>query len=263
MRSLLVIDDRGSSACTGYKLESCEPGWCFRSAVGTALPSHFSLWSRGAGKEDHSKDFDILSKVALIAQKAESDILTGVSSSSAAPASASAASSLPAQQYLADAPSTADLAAEYAASSSTDSALADEPTDAPLEKRHRGLHHSRYRYNGQRVHPRDFLPSRRAVDFTPEEKIIVRAYADGFETAKTFAAADGSKLGFVDQWISDAMKRLTTAGELEADFEGCVVLSLILSRLLLTRKHRLYPTYFRQGLKEAEDQITVLMTTGP
>jgi hypothetical protein len=229
----------------GYKLESCEPGWCFRSAVGTALPSRFSLWSDAAEGQDRSRVEAILSQIQALTQKPDADILADASSEdSAAPSSSASASALPAATASSEAPA----------------ASASDVPAASVEKRHRGMHHSRYssRYRG-RVHPRDFMLMERDPTMTPDEEAIVKAYGEGFSTAKLFAGTNGSKLGFVTQWINDAVDGLLASDSLNEDLAGCVTRPRPRCVPMLILPCRLYADWFKRGIEDAEEALRALI----
>jgi hypothetical protein len=46
------------------------------------------------------------------------------------------------------------------------------------------------------------------MDMTPTQRCITKSYSDGFLTAKAFAVYEGSKLGFIGQYIEDSMHML-------------------------------------------------------
>lgn len=52
------------------------------------------------------------------------------------------------------------------------------------------------------------LDSNGSKDMTPIQRTVAKGYSDGFLTAKVFASHDGSKLGFIGQYIEDSIRVL-------------------------------------------------------
>ncbi|KAH9952177.1 glycoside hydrolase superfamily [Amylocystis lapponica] len=171
-----------------YNKEACfdDPGWCFRAAVGTSLPSSFFSYGQPAVTDP--------SQLPSLA-----DLVSDMNTP-------------PASQIIASAQETP-----------TTSPSSYDPPSAPLNRRqvirrHGASHHWRRRATS-------FLSQsqrRDGADMSPTQQSITRGYSDGFLTAKIFAVYGWSKLGFTGQYISDSIAKLgpsVVAAGTEGDYE--------------------------------------------
>lgn len=147
---------------TAYAKELCDLGWCFKNAVGQALPATFSSYPNDTaipptqGPSPNSPVLPLALQNA-ISQLTPPSVNTVESLNSSLPSST-----------LSSAPSV---------SSSLSSIL---PTSTPaLAKRHRAFHHRpSNRRQRTRKHPRDFDYTER--DLSPSQNAISQGYDDGF-----------------------------------------------------------------------------------
>jgi glucan 1,3-beta-glucosidase len=150
-----------------YFKEGCygDPGWCFKAAVGTSLPSTF--WSYPQRHMDDSQLQSILDTIADTDPPPPSDVLAKFQQNAAA------ASFLSAQLHA-------------------------SPSDG-VPRTH-DLHH-----RFEAIHLRQLMQDPfEQRDLTSTQRSILQGYADGFATGKMFAVKGKlSKVGFVGQYMFD------------------------------------------------------------
>ena len=99
-----------------------------------------------------------------------------------------------------------------------------------------------------RKHPRHFGKADRLVSrlgkrtSSTVEQAISLGYSDGFQTGRTFAATNLSKLGFVNQFINDALASHIANQEIEAS------------------DRTYYLQWFQSGLKDSEALVYQAIT---
>ncbi|KAH9857066.1 glycoside hydrolase [Lenzites betulinus] len=164
-----------------YNKEDCldDPGWCFKAAVGTSLPSSFFTYGKGP-----------------------------LADPSRLPALADMVADM-------NAPTHEDMAATRYPSATNGYSAANTGTPEvglfPVSRRSR--HRSR---RSQKVSNRPTTaPGRRdtaeQLPSDPSQRAISKGYSDGFLTAKIFALYGMSKLGFTGQYIADSISHLGPA----------------------------------------------------
>jgi glucan 1,3-beta-glucosidase len=170
-------------------MESADPGWSFKSAVGASLPSTFFSYGQ---------------------------------------------SSMPSENQLV---SLSDVVLD---SSETTSTSSGRPST--ILKRDQPARHHRF----LSIHERRQLGaiptgSLDNSSLTDQEKVCtVKGYSDGLMTAKIFATQGLSKLGFIDQYISDSIKTLGPS-------------------VILVGMDQTYKQAFLKGLRDGEEVIAAAL----
>lgn len=168
-----------------YKKEGCDddPGWCFRDAVNNSLPATFYSYGQAqtTPTQIHTSNSYTNVQVPSVA-----DIL----------ASATTLSGNPIGVWDEYAPASKTFAVDIWASPVLNAGF--KRSDS-LDQKHTGVP------DGNPSMP---TSSANGTDMTPSQRCIAKSYSDGFLTAKAFAMYDGSKLGFIGQYIEDSIQIL-------------------------------------------------------
>ena len=199
-----------------YNEEGCQddPSWCFRNAVGTTLPSSFSAYpaaqnqpssrSKAAPSDTVSPMTDTLRAAINAIAPQPLDRLLGNAINGTN-------SDLNAVEDTPVTPASAQKAGTQAVSSNTGLGLVKR---FATWARHRSDYFAMSKRNSQAafaVHPRNFklaeTPSHSRQKRAPSssEQAISLGYSEGFDTGRTFAASNLSKVGFMFQLIEDKL----------------------------------------------------------
>lgn len=215
-----------------YNMENCDSDldWCFKSAVGSSLPSTFFSYN-STGTPTPNKALFIAHSVANLDLPSMDEVLDQAASSSSSdtPAATSTDSTSVSSDYASSTTSATD--------SSETSTSADLKRDLPQRflsiHSRRSLHSDMTRHHIKR--DSSSLPATLA-NLTATERSITKGYSDGFLTAKIFAQYGMSRLGFTGQYIQDS-------------------LAAINSSIVAPGTEGEYTAWFNNGLKDAERMI--------
>lgn len=229
-----------------YNEEGCQddPSWCFRNAVGTTLPSSFSSYpgaqSKSAGRSKASPS-ETVSPMTDGLRAAINKIAPPPLDHVLGSAINGTNSDLNSAEDTPVTPASAQKAGTQAISSNT-GGLGLVRRFATWA-RHRSDYFAGAKRNSQStlaVHPRNFKlsgtagHSRQKRTPSSSEQAISLGYSEGFDTGRTFAANNLSKVGFVYQLIEDKL----------ADH--------IANKDLDESKGDYYRSWFAKGLADAE-----------
>ena len=195
-----VDEGEGLTDHTGYRTEGCDddPNWCFRSAVGSSLPSTFFSYPNTSFANASSIANDTNTADVSPDQSLLSFGTTGSSTSYSPPS--------PNQWPVA----LGDLDPEYDQVNAVLSEAALDEQGAPAvsqrsfllsstTQQHRFVarHMRKFARGGSRSHGmrRDELSGTGQVEFSPTESAMSKGYEDGWDAAGTFANFNGSRLG--------------------------------------------------------------------
>jgi glucan 1,3-beta-glucosidase len=185
---------------TGYLKEECadDEGWCFKSAVGSLLPPSFFSYP-GPLRSSSSQ----IANITLPSH----------------------------EQFIAEAfPSLSRR-------SSTDSFGPDTSRN-----RWDAIYFRRSSDNGSnntagRLYAAPVSQAQSQSDLVVLQSVVSKGYSDGFVTAQRFAGQDGSKLGFVGQYIKDSIASLGPS-------------------VVPPGNEEYYRQWFWQGLKDGETSMS-------
>jgi len=180
------------------KNEQCEfdPGWCFQHAVGTVLPTSFYSYGDIASS---AQGQDLSAKARRMDYPNDAEVVSVLSQASG--------NGRHSQDAVDVSPGNSQHRFEaiyQRQSSGTSQPLAWNTTDPAVENWNSGK--------------RDGISS---PNYDPARR---KGFDDGFQTAKVFAIYGASKLGFTEQYISEAIEmaqiRGTLSGESEKEYRS-------------------------------------------